>query len=90
MSRLDDLQRRLRDDQRDKRAVCLRGMGRTSLSYASRAEWLGVPFSMEGTFIRTAPGQITRLEVMAPDQKGAFVHALLATWIKTIPSAPYP
>ena len=72
-------------------AMCSPGRHRApSASYASRAEWLGVPFLMEGTFIRTGPGQITQLEVMAPDQKGAFVHALLATWIKTIPSAPYP
>ena len=51
-------------------------------SYSLRAEWLGVWYSIEGTFIRLGGRQVAQLEVIAPDQKGAFARALLAAWIE--------
>ena len=61
-----------------------------SVSYASRAEWLGVSYSAEGTFIRLATGQIMQLEVIARDQKSAFARALLAAWTRMASSGPTP
>ena len=40
-------------------------------SYASRAEWLGVSYSIEGVFVQLGPQQVAQLEVIAPVQKGA-------------------
>ena len=51
-------------------------------SYSLRAEWLGVSYSIEGTFIRLGARQVAQLEVIAPVQKGAFARALLAAWIE--------
>jgi S1-C subfamily serine protease len=51
-------------------------------SYASRAQWLGVSYAIEGVFVRTGPRQLMQLEVVSPDRKSAFARALLAEWIK--------
>ena len=51
-------------------------------SYSLRAEWLGVSYSIEGTFIRLGARQVAQLEVIAPAQKSAFARALLAAWIE--------
>jgi len=59
--------------------------GRGSLgraSYASRGEWLGVSYVVEGAFVRVGPRQIMQLEVVSPDQKSGFGRALLAAWVK--------
>jgi hypothetical protein len=50
-------------------------------SYAVRTEWLGVSYSIEGTFVRLG-GQLVQLEVITPDQKSAYGRALLSAWIK--------
>jgi S1-C subfamily serine protease len=51
-------------------------------SYASRGEWLGVSYVVEGVFIRVGPRRVMQLEVVSPDQKSAFARALLAEWIR--------
>jgi S1-C subfamily serine protease len=51
-------------------------------SYASRAQWLGVSYSLEGVFVRVGPQQVVQLEVLAPDQKSAPARALLAAWFR--------
>jgi hypothetical protein len=66
----------------DAAAACAsrRGSGGTA-SYATRAEWLGVSYSIEGAFIRLGPRQV-QLEVISPERKSAGARALLAAWIK--------
>ena len=49
-------------------------------SYSSRAEWLGVSYSIEGVFIRLPSRRIVQLEVISPDQKATVARALLAAW----------
>ena len=61
-----------------------------SVSYTSRAEWLGVSYSVEGTFVRTASGRIVQLEAIAPDQKSGLTRPLLAAWTQIVSSTPVP
>ena len=51
-------------------------------SYASRADWLGVAYAIEGAFLRDGSGRLIQLEVIAPNQKSTGARALLAAWIK--------
>jgi hypothetical protein len=51
-------------------------------SYAVRAEWLGVSYSIAGVFTRLASGQVVQLEVISPDQKRTVARDLLAMWIE--------
>ena len=51
-------------------------------SYGLQGEWLGVSYIVEGVFSGGAAGQLVQLEVIAPEQKRAFAHALLAAWLK--------
>jgi S1-C subfamily serine protease len=53
-----------------------------SASYGMQGEWLGVSYFVEGVFSGGAAGQLVQLEVMAPEQKRAFAHALLAAWLR--------
>jgi hypothetical protein len=50
-------------------------------SYSSTAEWLGVSYAIEGSFLRTSNSQVVQLEVISPVQKSAQARALLAAWI---------
>ena len=50
-------------------------------SYASRTEWLGVSYIIEGVFTRIGQ-QVMQLEVLSPDRHSAFARALLAEWLK--------
>ena len=50
--------------------------------YTTRTDWLGVSYTVEGVFVRTGPQQVLQLEVVSPDQKGAYARALLAAWVK--------
>ena len=59
-----------------------RGSG-AAAGYTQRADWLGVSYSIEGTFIRVGARQI-QLEVIAPDQKSPAARALLEAWIKQV------
>lgn len=59
-------------------------------SYALGAEWLGVPYSIEGAFIRRASRQVVQLEVIAPTEKAAFARAVLAEWLKRSGDAKDP
>ncbi len=59
-----------------------RGSGAPA-SYTQRAEWLGVSYVIEGTFIRVGARQL-QLEVISPDQKSPIARALLAAWIKQV------
>jgi hypothetical protein len=56
-------------------------LGQTS--YATRADWLGVSYAIEGFFVRGG-GQVLQLEVMAPDQRSAYARALLAAWARRV------
>jgi hypothetical protein len=51
-------------------------------SYATRADWLGVSYRVEGVFIRLGPRRLVQLEVISPDQKGTSARELLAAWLK--------
>jgi len=53
-----------------------------SASYGMQGEWLGVSYFVEGVFSGGAAGQLVQLEVIAPEQKRAFAHALLAAWLR--------
>jgi S1-C subfamily serine protease len=64
-------------------AACSSGRGSSGrAAYASRGEWLGVSYYIEGVFIRTGHSQVIQLEVLSPDQKSPFARRLLAAWIK--------
>jgi hypothetical protein len=52
-------------------------------SYATRTEWLGVPYAAEGVFVR-AGAQVMQLEVLAPESRVAYARALLAAWAKRV------
>ena len=62
----------------------------TTATYASRVEWLGVSYAIDGAFTRLGAGKMIQLEVIAPADKSAFSRALLAAWIKTIRSTGLP
>jgi hypothetical protein len=51
-------------------------------SYANTTSWLGVPYVIEGTFMRTASSQIVQLEIVATQTRTAFARELLAIWLK--------
>ncbi len=63
-------------------ACSLRRGSLGAASYASRADWLGVSYSLEGAFIRVGSRQIVQLEVLAPEQKSIAARALLMAWMK--------
>jgi hypothetical protein len=48
-------------------------------SYALRADWLGVSYSIEGVFVRLGD-RLVQLEVISSAQKGALARTLLAAW----------
>jgi hypothetical protein len=50
-------------------------------SYASRAEFLGVQYVIEGVFASIDSGELVQLEVVTPDQKGDLARSLLAAWL---------
>ena len=52
-------------------------------SYATRANWLGVSYAIEGVFVR-AGGQVLQLEVIGPDQRSAYTRTLLEAWVKRV------
>jgi hypothetical protein len=52
-------------------------------SYATRADWLGVSYAIEGVFVR-AGSQVLQLEVLGPDQRGAYTRALLAALARRV------
>jgi hypothetical protein len=56
-------------------------LGQTS--YATRADWLGVSYAIEGVFVRGG-GQVLQLEVIGPDHRSAYTRALLAAWAKRV------
>lgn len=51
-------------------------------SYVTRAEWLGVPYVIEGVFALIGPGQVVQLEVSSTDDKTLVARALLAAWLQ--------
>jgi S1-C subfamily serine protease len=57
-------------------------------SYATRVDWLGVSYEIDGAFLRLGSGQVLQLEVVAPDQKSAFTRALLDAWLKKATEGP--
>jgi S1-C subfamily serine protease len=62
--------------------ACSRRRGSAGVaSYALRAEWLGVSYTIEGAFIRQGSRHL-QLEVISPDQKAALARALLTAWIR--------
>ena len=52
-------------------------------SYATRTDFLGVPYAIEGVFVR-AGSQVLQLEVIGPDQRSAYARGLLAAWAKRV------
>jgi len=50
-------------------------------SYASRVDFLGVSYLIEGVFAAIGTGQVVQLEVVAPDRNSTFARALLAAWL---------
>ena len=51
-------------------------------SYVSRAAWLGVSYTIEGTFVRLDGRRLLQMEVLSTDVKAASARALLAEWAK--------
>jgi hypothetical protein len=65
-------------------AKCSTGRGSLGQrSYVTRTEWLGVPYSAEGVFVR-AGTQVFQLEVLGPDARSAYARALLTAWAKRV------
>ena len=63
-------------------AACASRRGSSgAASYATRVEWLGVSYSIEGAFLRIGSQQV-QLEVISPERKSAGARALLDAWIK--------
>jgi hypothetical protein len=52
-------------------------------SYSTRLDWLGVPYAIEGVFVR-AGAQVLQLEVMGPEPRSTYTRALLAAWAKRV------
>jgi S1-C subfamily serine protease len=52
-------------------------------SYSTRLDWLGVPYAMEGVFVR-AGAQVLQLEVMGPEQRSTYTRELLAAWARRV------
>jgi hypothetical protein len=52
-------------------------------SYATRSDWLGVSYAIEGVFVRSG-GQVLQLEVIGPDQRSAYTRAVLAAWARRV------
>jgi trypsin-like peptidase len=52
-------------------------------SYSTRMEWLGVPYAIEGVFVRTG-SQLLQLEVLGPEPRGTYTRTLLAAWAKRV------
>jgi trypsin-like peptidase len=50
-------------------------------SYASRVDFLGVSYLIEGVFASIGTGQVIQLEVVAPDRNSTFARGLLAAWL---------
>lgn len=53
----------------------------SNASYASRVDFLGVSYLIEGVFASIGTGQVIQLEVVAPDRKSTFARGLLAAWL---------
>lgn len=68
----------------DAAAACSprRGSG-AAAAYTQRADWLGVSYVIDGTFLRAGARQI-QLEVISPEQKSPTARALLDAWIKQL------
>ena len=58
-------------------------------SYSTRTEWLGVPYAIEGVFVR-AGAQVLQLEVLGPEQRTPYTRTLLAAWAKRVESTLFP
>ena len=52
-------------------------------SYATSTDWLGVPYAIEGVFVR-AGSQVLQLEVLVPEQRAAAARELLAAWARRL------
>lgn len=52
-------------------------------SYVLRADWLGVPYAIEGFFARVGSRQL-QLEVISPERNAPAARAILDAWIKKI------
>ena len=50
-------------------------------SYASRVDFLGVSYLIEGVFASIDTDQVIQLEVVAPDRKSVFARGLLSAWL---------
>jgi S1-C subfamily serine protease len=52
-------------------------------SYTQSTTWLGVPYVIEGVFVRVG-SRLVRLEVVSTDQRRATAQALLAAWLQKV------
>jgi S1-C subfamily serine protease len=67
----------------DAAAACASRRGSLgAASYASRADWLGVVYSIEGTFVRLDSRRLLQMEVLSTETKAAAARTLLSEWIK--------
>ncbi|HMF93385.1 MAG TPA: trypsin-like peptidase domain-containing protein [Vicinamibacterales bacterium] len=53
----------------------------SNASYASRVDFLGVSYVIEGVFASIGTAQVIQLEVVAPDRNSTFARGLLAAWL---------
>jgi hypothetical protein len=55
---------------------------RGAASYVSRADWLGVVYSIEGVFVRVGPAEVRQMEVLSPEAGAAAARTLLTAWVQ--------
>jgi hypothetical protein len=51
-------------------------------SYSTSVDWLGVSYTIEGTFTKAGSGHVVQLEVLASAPRTAFARTLLGIWLK--------
>jgi len=68
----------------DGASTCGSSPGSGKPTYASRADWLGLGYVVEGVFVPMNDKSVAQLEVIAPVEKIGFVRGLFADWVKTL------
>jgi hypothetical protein len=65
-------------------AACSSRRGNSPGAYASRGEWLGTSYVIEGVFVRVGAKQVVQLEILATQPRAALARALLEAWVKKV------
>ena len=68
-------------------SACSSRRASAGAAYATRAEWLGVSYTIDGAFARFGDRKVVQVEVIAPADKNALARELLAAWMRTLAAA---